>query len=202
MFDATTVKELIESSFPHPAFTPCSKPPTFKEVYQLYKKCCVNAASVPSDRGSGTHGHLRLMMDQEEYEVFDEEEWEIPENPGARPDIPDNATPAQIANITRAHKLDLDAYKLYNNVEAALRLLLVEAIGENYLIGFQEPFIGLNGRSPKGILRYSWRTFAKISNHQKMENDKLFRQRWDPSESFEALIKRMKKRSKLHNSPK
>ena len=191
MFDSSTVKELIESSFPHPSFTTCSHPPTFKEIYDLYKKCCINTAAVPSDRGSGTHGHLRIMLTEDEYEEVDEEEWEIPDNPGAIPDIPDNATPADIAKITSQHKTSLREYKLYNNVQAALRLILVEAIRENYLDAYKEPYIGLNNRTPKEIILYAWRTFAKISNHQKMENDKLFRQKWDPSEPFEAVIKRI-----------
>jgi hypothetical protein len=56
-----------------------------------------------------------------------------PINPGDVPIVPANATTAQVQALLRNHKENLHLWKLYNNVDAALKQQLLNAVNQMYL---------------------------------------------------------------------
>jgi hypothetical protein len=75
--------------FPHPKVT---GEPTFKDLKIIRRYLNINAMSVSLYEGGGRHDHLGLIMTNDEYFALATDVFTAPENPGATPVHPDNAT--------------------------------------------------------------------------------------------------------------
>jgi hypothetical protein len=65
-----------------------------------------------------------------------------PENPGATPVHPDNATAARIAEAYRAHTEAICVYRTYNNVDQAFKKLIIDAFEDQFLNALSEKVVG------------------------------------------------------------
>jgi hypothetical protein len=79
--------------------------------------------SVSSYVRGGRHGHLGIIMTNEEYFVIAADVFPVPKNPGASAEVVVGMTAAVIAELTRLHRGATHLYCTYNNVDQAIKKL-------------------------------------------------------------------------------
>jgi hypothetical protein len=99
---ASTPNELI-AGFPHSSLPKVTGEPTFEDLKIIRHYLNTNAMNVLSYKGVGRHGHLGLIITNDEYFALAMDVFPAPDNPGATAVHPENATAARIAEANRAH---------------------------------------------------------------------------------------------------
>jgi hypothetical protein len=79
---ASTPDELI-AGFPHSSLPKVTGEPTFEDLKVIRRLLNTNAMSVSSYVGGGSHGHLGIIMTNEEYFSISANVFPLPDNPGA-----------------------------------------------------------------------------------------------------------------------
>jgi hypothetical protein len=97
---ASTLDELI-AGFPHSSLPKVTGEPTFEDLKAIRRLLNTNAMSVSSYVGGGHHGHLGIIMTNEEYLAIAADVFPVPDNPGASPEVVVGMTAAVIAEFTR-----------------------------------------------------------------------------------------------------
>jgi hypothetical protein len=117
--------------------------------------------SVASYEGGGRHGHLAIIMTNEEYFAIAVDVFPMPANPGPSAAVVVNITAAVIAETTRLHREATQVYRTYHNVDQAIKKLIIESFDDAYLNALSERSCGLRqlyvtstSYSPFNILRY------------------------------------------------
>jgi hypothetical protein len=79
---SSTPDELI-MGFTHSSFPKVTGEPTFEDLKVIRRLLNTNAMSVSSYLGRGRHGHLGIIMTNEEYFSIAADVFPVPENPGS-----------------------------------------------------------------------------------------------------------------------
>jgi hypothetical protein len=82
---ASTLYELI-AGLPHSSLPKVTGEPTFEDLKLIRRLLNINAMSVASYVGGGSHGHLGIIMTNEEYFSIAAHVFPVPNNPGASAD--------------------------------------------------------------------------------------------------------------------
>jgi hypothetical protein len=117
---ASTPDELI-AGFPHSSLPKVTREPTFEDLNVIRRLLNTNAMSVSSYLGGGHHGHLGIIMMNEEYFAIAAEVFPVPHNPGASPEVVVGMTASVIAELTRLHREATQVYRTYHNVDQAIK---------------------------------------------------------------------------------
>ena len=80
-FNMSSVDRIIEG-FPYPILPKINGEPSYASIADLHQKLNANAASVHSNLGCGTLGHLWLTLKPEIYNTLTATPFELPPNPG------------------------------------------------------------------------------------------------------------------------
>jgi hypothetical protein len=78
---ASTPDEPI-AGFPHSSLTKVTGEPTFEDLKVIWRLLNTNVMSVASYEGGGRHGHLGIIMTNEEYLTIAVDVFPVPNNPG------------------------------------------------------------------------------------------------------------------------
>jgi hypothetical protein len=101
---ASTPDELI-AGFSHSSLPKVTGEPTFEDLKVIRRLLNNNAMSVASYEGGGRHGHLIIIMTNEEYFAIAVNVFPIPDNPGP--------SAAVVAETTRLHREATQVYRTY-----------------------------------------------------------------------------------------
>jgi hypothetical protein len=96
---ASTLDELI-AGFPHSSLLKVTGEPTFEDLKIIRRLLNTNDMSVSSYVGGGRHGHLGIIMTNEEYFAIAADVFPLPDNPGASPEVVAGMTASVIAELT------------------------------------------------------------------------------------------------------
>jgi hypothetical protein len=107
---ASTPDELV-TGFPHNSLPKVTDEPTFEDLKIIRRYLNTNAMIVSPYEGGGLHGHLGLIMTNDEYFALATDVFTAPENSGATPLYPANATAAHISEANRAHTEAIRVYR-------------------------------------------------------------------------------------------
>jgi hypothetical protein len=129
---ASTPDELI-AGFPHSSLPKVTGEPTFEDLRVIRRLRNTNAMSISSYVGGGRHGHLGIIMTNEEYFAITADVFPVPNNPGALAEVVVGMTPTVISEITRLHREATQLYRTYLNVDQAIKKLIIEAFDDAYL---------------------------------------------------------------------
>ena len=66
----STTVDYRNTVFEHPTLTRIHGEPTFEGIHHLHKELMINAQTVHSDLGGGTHGHLGLVLSPQRYPLI------------------------------------------------------------------------------------------------------------------------------------
>jgi hypothetical protein len=107
---ASTPEELIVG-FPHSSLPKVRWDPTFEDLKVIRRLLNTNAMSVASYEGGGRHGHLGIIMTNEEYYAIAVDVFPIRNTPGPSAAVVTGMMAAVIVETTRLHK---DATQVYH----------------------------------------------------------------------------------------
>jgi hypothetical protein len=99
----STPDELI-AGFPHSSLPKVTLEPTFEDLKVIRRLLNTNTMSVSSYVGGVRHGHLSIIMTNDEYCAIAADVFPVPDNPGASPRVVAGKTAAVIAELTRLHR--------------------------------------------------------------------------------------------------
>jgi hypothetical protein len=120
---ASTPDELI-ARFPHSSLPKVTGEPTSKDLKVIWRLINTSAMSVSSYVGGGRHGHLGIIMTNEEYFSIPADIFPAPNNPGASAEVVAGMKAAVITEMTRLHREAIQVYRTYHNVDQAIKKMI------------------------------------------------------------------------------
>jgi hypothetical protein len=138
---SSTPDELI-AGFPHSSLPKVTGEPTFEDLKVMRRLLNTNVMSVASYEGGGRHGHLSIIMTNEEYFAIAVNVFPVPVNPVPSAPVVAGMTAAVISETKRLHREATQVYRNYNNFEQAIKTLLIEAFDDAYLNALSDEVVG------------------------------------------------------------
>jgi hypothetical protein len=150
--------------------------PTFASIQLLANDLKANTACISSELGGGALGHLALTVPVDIYATLSNTAWVAPINPGvAPPAIAANASAAQVAANHNRYNNNLRVFRLYNNVQNALKQQLLAAIDDIYVRTLCNMHTGYTRVTVLQILTHLYTTYGRLTPMAMQENDRTFR---------------------------
>jgi hypothetical protein len=138
---ASTPDELIVG-FPHSSLPKVTGEPTFEDLKVIRRVLNTNVMSVASYEGGSRHGHLGIIMTNEEYFAIAIDVFPVPNNPGTSVAVVAGMTAAVIAETTRLHREATQVYRTYHNVDQAIKKLIIKSFDDVYLNALSDEIVG------------------------------------------------------------
>jgi hypothetical protein len=110
--------------------------------------------------------------------------------PGYLPVV--QGTQAEISHQVQAHNENIRKWKEHKNVTKALCKQLNDSVGPAYIAHLEDLFSGFNKVLVKDILLDLFENYGKIRLTDLRANHKRFDKDWDPSETFQTIMARVK----------
>jgi hypothetical protein len=98
--------------------------------------------SIASYEGGGRHGHLGIIMTNEEYFAIAVDVSPVPNNPEPSAAVVAGMTAAVIAEMKRLHREATQVYRTYHNVDQAIKKLVIESFDDAYLNALLDEIVG------------------------------------------------------------
>jgi hypothetical protein len=195
---ASTPDELIAG------FSPSSLPkvtgePTFEDLKVIRRLHNTNDMSVASYEGGDRHGHLGIIMTNEEYFAIAVDVFPVPNNPGPSTAVVAGTTAAVIAETTRLHKEAAQVYRTYHNVDRAIKKLIIEYFDDTYLNALSDEIVGYANCTSLQLLTHLLTYYDMIATTELTQNyERLLTQNYerlntpyDPNQPIETLFQQI-----------
>ena len=177
----------VKDNFPYPTISKFPGRPDFDTIAAVHTKLKANAASIHSNLGGGAHGLLGLALQPGTYTILTGHVFQPPQNPGPTANVPNGHTGPQIAEFVREHEAQLQLWKLYTQVQQALKQQLIAAFDDIYLSGLRNRHTGFAGITLLRMLQYMYETYGDITPTELEDNDERMRTAYDATEPIETL---------------
>jgi hypothetical protein len=187
---ASTPDELI-SGFPHSSLPKVTGEHTFEDLKVIRQLLNTNAMSVASYEGGGHHGHLGIIMTNEEYFAIAANVYPVPANPGPSDTVVAGMTAAIIADTTRLHREATQVYCTYHNVEQAIKKLIIESFDDAYLNALSEKIVGYANCTSLQLLTHLLTYYAMIAPTELTQNYERLNTPYDPNQPIETLFQKI-----------
>ena len=160
---APSVNKIMES-LENPSIPMIDREPTYATLHAMQDILNSNAASVTTNLGCGTLGHMCLTLYPTVYATLSTTRVVPPPNTGATPVIPADATGPEAASIRYAHDAATLAFNTFTTVDRDLHQKLLGAVEETFLRVKHKPHHGYSGSSTLDLLTHLYETYTVISN--------------------------------------
>lgn len=191
-------------NFPYATLTPIEGKPTNTTLQVLQRQLYTNARAVDSPRGGGTHGHMAMLLSEDEYIARAGVPFVIPRHPGAAPDAAAGATAAQIAEAIRVYNQALADVTLYNRLSAALTAQIITAVNASFLSALEDPDFGFSDVTPRAMLVHLRTEYGTMTPEELERNRAALSEPWnldDPIEDLWAKIANIQRVAALGQVP-
>jgi hypothetical protein len=98
--------------------------------------------NVASYEGGGRHGHLGIIMTNEEYFAIAANVSPVPNNSGPSAAAVAGMTAAITSETTRLHREATQVYRTYHNVDQVIKKLIIESFDDAYLNALSDEIVG------------------------------------------------------------
>jgi hypothetical protein len=187
---ASTPDELI-AGFPHSSLPKVTGEPIFEDLKVICRLLNTNSMSVASYEGGGRHGHLDIIMTNEEYFAIAVDVLPVPGNPGPSAPVVAGMAAAVIAETTRLHREATQVYCTYNNVDQAIKKLLIEAFYDAYLNALSDEVVGYANCTSLQILTHLLTYYAMIVPTELTQNYERLNTPYDANQLIETLFQQI-----------
>jgi hypothetical protein len=147
--------------------------------------------SVASYEGGGRHGHLGIIMTNEEYFAIAVDVFPVPNNPGPSAAVVVVMTAAVIAEITGLHREATQVYRTYHNVDQAIKKLIIESFDDAYLNALSDDIMGYANCTSLQLLTQLLTYYAMIAPTELTQNYKRLNTPYDPNQPSETLFQQI-----------
>jgi hypothetical protein len=166
--------------------------PTYDSLTRLRNELKQNAASIPSNRGGGSHGYLGTVMSATMYDtVAPNQPFTLAAYPGAQPLLAAATTTAQINESVRQHSEHLREWREYTNIHNALKKQLTEAIEPVYLRSQRDRHVGFANKTLRELFAFLFQAYGQLTPQTLVDNQASMQKPWDPNTPFETLIEQI-----------
>jgi hypothetical protein len=187
---ASTTDELI-AGFPHSSLPKVTGEPTFEDLKVIRRLLNTNAMSVASYEGGGRHGHLGIIMTNEEYFAISVDVFPVPANPAPSAAVVTGMPAAVIAETTRLHREATQVYRTYHNVDQAIKKLIIESFDDAYLNALSEKIVGYANCISLQLLTHLLTYYAMIAPTELTQNYERLNTPYDPNQPIETLFQQI-----------
>jgi hypothetical protein len=182
---ASTPDELI-AGFPHSSLPKVTREPTFEDPKVIRWLLNTNAMSVASYEGGGRHGHLGIIMNNEEYLAIVVDVFPVPANPGPSAPVVAGMMAAVISETTQLHRETTQVYRTYHNVDQAIKKLIIESFDGAYLNALSDEIVGYANCTSLHILTHLLTYYAMIAPTELTQNYERLNTPYDPNKPIET----------------
>jgi hypothetical protein len=98
--------------------------------------------SEASYKGGGGHGHLVIILTNEEYFAIAVDVFPVTNNTGPSATVVAGMTAVVITETTRLHKEAIQVYRTYHDVDQAIKRLIIESFDDVYLNALSDEIVG------------------------------------------------------------
>ena len=151
----------IKAKFPTKALPVVVGKPTYENIRVLTEALYGNAASLHAYTGGGKHGHVGLIMPAKLYETLSSTPYATPTDPGLFPAIFDDET-SRLAS-KQQYLGERRTYDNHNNMDYALKSLIIDTIHETYLCEKRSKYTGFLGVSARDLLDHLLARYGQIT---------------------------------------
>jgi hypothetical protein len=148
--------------------------------------------SVSSYVGGGRHGHLCIIMTNEEYFPIAASVFPVPDNLGASAEVVAGMTAAVISELTRLHREATQVYRTYHNVDQAIKKMILEAFDDAYLNDILDEVVDYANCTSLGLLTHLLTSYAIIAPTELTQNYERLNTPYDPNQTIETLLQQIK----------
>jgi hypothetical protein len=187
---ASTPDELI-AGFPHSSLPKVAGEPTFEDLKVIRRLLNTNAMSVASYKGGGRHGHLGIIMTNEEYFAIAVDVFPIPNNPGPSSAVVASMTAAVIAEPTRLHQEATKVYRTYHNVDQAIKRLIIESFDDAYLNALSDKIVGYANCTSLQLLTHLLTYYTIIAPTELTQSYESLNTPYDPNQLIKTLFQQI-----------
>jgi hypothetical protein len=185
----------LKAMMPHqtiPSIGSASARPTWQEIDTCINMCSANAASIPSDGGDVTLGHIFIVVGPVRYRELslNNIDYVVPLPPGPVPIYPAGATMYQKDEIKRDHiKRDVMHYT-YQTVGKLASQMALDAIHVNYKSAFFTKELGYRGNFAD-IVATLLGSYGNKTSQELKANTLTMAKPWDPITPIQSLFVRI-----------
>jgi hypothetical protein len=187
---ASTSDELI-AGFPHSSLPKVTGEPTFEDLKVIRRLLNTNDMSVVSYDGGGRHGHLCIIMTNEEYFAIAVDVFPVPNNTGPSATVVAGMAVAVIAEMTRLHREATQVYRTYHNVDQAIKKLFIESFDDAYLNALSDEIVGYANCTSLQLLNHLLTYYAMIAPTELTQNYERLNTPYDPNQPIETLFQQI-----------
>eukprot|EP00978_Attheya_sp_CCMP212_P001407 scaffold2972_cov48-Attheya_sp.AAC.1 len=178
----------IGSPQPHKAI---NEEPNYASIHVARTQLHDNAAAIFLPAGGGCHGHLALTMTDVEYFAVTNIAFTVPINPTGDPVMVRSSRLESSENL-RKHEEAKKAFKLYHDIDKALRKQLITATPEVYLQDLRDPILGYANITCLAIITHLRDTYGEISQEELDMNTTRMGAAWNPPTPIEDLFEQLR----------
>jgi hypothetical protein len=186
----STPDELI-AGFPHSSLPKVTGAPTFEDLKVIRRLLNTNAMSVASYEGGGRHGHLGIIMTDEEYFAIAVDIFPVPNNPGPSAAVVAGMTAAVISETTGLNREATQVYRTYHNVDQAIKKLIIESFDDAYLNALSDKIVGYANCTSLQLLTHLLTYYAIIAPTELTQSYKRLNTPYDPKQLIETLFQQI-----------
>jgi hypothetical protein len=187
---ASTPDELI-AGFQYSSLPKVTGEPTFEDLKVIWRLLNTNAMSVASYEGGGHHGHLGIIMTNEEYFAIAVNVFPIPNNPGPSASVVTCMMAAVIAETTRLHREATQVYRTYHNVDQAIKKLIIESFDDAYHNALSDEIVGYTNCTSLQLLTHLLTYYTMIAPTELTQNYERLHIPYDPNQPIETLFQQI-----------
>jgi hypothetical protein len=147
--------------------------------------------SVASYEGGGRHGHLGILMTNEEYFAIAVDVFPVPNNPGPSAAVVAGMTAAVIAEMARLHREATQVYRTCHNVDQDIKKLIIKSFDDTYLNALSEEIVGYASCTSLQLLTHLLTYYAMIAHTELTQNYERLNTPYDPNQPIEMLFQQI-----------
>jgi hypothetical protein len=147
--------------------------------------------SIASYEGRGRHGHLGIIMTNQEYFAVAVDVFPVPNNPGPSAAVVAGMMAVVIAETTRLHKEAAQVYRTYHNVDQAIKKLIIESCDDAYLNALSDEIVGYANCTSLQLLTHLLTYYAMIAPTELTQNYERLNAPYDPNQPIETLFQKI-----------
>jgi hypothetical protein len=187
---ASTPDGLI-AGFPHSSLPKVIGEPTFEDLKVIRRLLNTSAMSVASYEGGGRHGHLGIIMTNEEYFAIAVDVFPVHNNPVPSAAVVAGMTAAVIAETTRLHREAIQVYHTYHNVDQAIKKLIIESFVDAYLNALSDEIMGYTNCTSLQLLTHLLTYYDMIAPTELTQNYERLNTPYDHNLPIEMLFQQI-----------